>query len=248
MAAMSEKSTEKEVHILYEDENVLAVNKPAGLVVHSDGKTKEETLADWFISKYPEALDVGEPIVETSGNIIKRPGIVHRLDRDTSGVMLLAKNQKSFENLKSQFKDHKIEKKYHAFVLGKFKEKEGEVSRPIGRSSTDFRKWSAQRGARGELREALTLYKVLKENKGYSFIEVCPKTGRTHQIRVHMKAIDHPLLGDKLYSPKTMGRLGFGRTALHSQEVSFEGLDGEKNTVTAPYPPDFEEALPLLQS
>lgn len=228
--------------ILYEDQDVLTVNKPAGLVVHSDGKTKEKTLADWVVSKYPEVENVGEPIISLSGEVIKRPGIVHRLDRETSGVMLIAKNQKSFENLKKQFQEHKIEKKYEAFVWGKFKEKEGEVNRPIGRSKSDFRKWSAQRGARGGMREAITVYKVLVDNGHYSFLGLYPKTGRTHQIRVHMKAINHPLVGDSLYGPKKENDLGFKRTALHSKGVSFTGLDGIRHIVEAPYPEDFLNA------
>ncbi len=234
--------------ILYEDENVLVINKPVGLVVHGDGKTKEKTLADWVLLKYPETENVGEPTVLSSGEIIKRPGIVHRLDRETSGVMLVAKTQESFENLKNQFKNHEISKKYEAFVTGSFKEKEGVIDRPIGRSRSDFRKWSAQRGARGEMREAVTEYKVLQTNKEYSFLEVFPKTGRTHQIRVHMKAINHPLVGDSLYGGNKENSLGFARTALHSREVAFHDLSGLKHTIEAPYPDDFNEAMVLLQN
>lgn len=231
--------------ILYEDEDVLAVNKPAGLVVHSGTKTKGETLVDWLLEKYPGIKDVGEPGKDSEGKDILRSGIVHRLDRDTSGVMLVAKNQKSFENLKKQFQEHRIKKIYHAFVTGIFKEKEGSVDRPIGRSSSDFRKWSAQRGARGELREAKTKYKVLAEDedKNISLVELMPETGRTHQIRVHMKAINHPLLGDLLYAPKIENSLGFRRTALHSKEITFEGLDGETHVVGASYPEDFQSAI-----
>ncbi len=234
--------------ILYEDDNLLVINKPSGLVVHSDGRTEENTLADWVLKNYPETENVGEPIVKTSGEIIKRPGIVHRLDRDTSGVMLVAKNQDSFDDLKSQFKEHKIEKKYHAFVFGVFKEKSGVVDRPIGRSKKDFRMWSAQRGARGELREAVTHYKVLNDNKNYSLVELSPKTGRTHQIRVHMKAINHPLVGDSLYGGAKDNSLGFKRTALHSKEVIFHDLKGAEHSFEAPYPEDFSKAMVLLQN
>ena len=249
--------------ILYEDGDVLAIDKPSGLVVHSDGlpaqagKTKEETLVDWLIEKYPEMENVGEPVrVEAgskkhdkrSGERIFRPGIVHRLDRETSGVMLVAKNQKSFENLKRQFQNHEIVKKYEAFVFGRVKNNEGKIDRPIGRSSSDFRKWSAQRGARGEMREAQTDYRVISKNNEYSFLEIIPKTGRTHQIRVHMKAINYPLVGDSLYAPKKENSLGFERTALHSREVTFTGLDSTKHKVEAPYPEDFSRAIKLLQN
>ncbi len=234
--------------ILYEDKDVLVINKPSGLVVHSDGRTKEKTLADWVLEHYPETENVGEPIIKTDGEKILRPGIVHRLDRDTSGVMLVAKNQQTFESLKDQFKNHKIIKKYEAFVFGDVKDKEGVIDRPIARSKSDFRKWSAQRGSRGEPREAITKYKVISQNKDYSFLEVMPETGRTHQIRVHMKAINHPLLGDSLYAPNKENSLGFERTALHSKEVTFTELNGEKHTVSAPYPEDFQKATNLLQT
>lgn len=234
--------------ILYEDKEVIAINKPAGLVVHSDGKTREKTLADWIMEKYPEIKDVGEPGKTSTGEIVPRPGIVHRLDRETSGVMLVAKTKESFDNLKKQFQKHQIIKKYEAFVFGKVKSKEGVIDRPIGRSSQDFRKWSAQRGARGEMREAVTHYKVLLVGKDCSLVEAMPKTGRTHQIRVHFKAINYPLVGDSLYAPNHQSLLGFQRLALHSKEVTFKGLDKEKHTITAPYPEDFNKARTLLQS
>ena len=234
--------------ILYEDNDILAINKPAGLVVHSDGKTNEPNLVDWLLSKYPDIKNVGEPGRNAKGEQVLRSGIVHRLDRDTSGVMLVAKTQEAFESLKSQFQNHEIQKTYHAFLLGELKTDKGTIDRPIGRSSRDFRMWSAQRGARGELREAITDYKVLNRSNGYTFVEVSPKTGRTHQIRVHFKAINYPLVGDPLYAPTKENELGFGRTALHSYQAVFCGVDGENHTVVAPYPEDFSSALALLQS
>jgi 23S rRNA pseudouridine1911/1915/1917 synthase len=160
--------------------------------------------------------------------------------------MLVAKNQKSFENLKKQFQNHEIKKKYEAFVYGEVRGG-GVVNRPIGRSSSDFRKWSAQRGARGEMREAITEYKVLVKNKEYSLVELFPKTGRTHQIRVHMKAVNHPLVSDSLYAPNRGMSLGFNRVALHSREITFKGLDGVVHSVTAPYPEDFEKAKKTIE-
>ena len=234
--------------ILYEDENVVAINKPAGLVVHSDGKTIEPNLVDWLISQYPNIKDIGEPGRNAKGEEVLRSGIVHRLDRDTSGVMLVAKTHEVFENLKSQFQNHEIQKTYHAFLIGELKTDNGVIDRPIGRSSRDFRMWSAQRGARGELREAITEYKVLNRKDGYTFVEVAPKTGRTHQIRVHFKAINYPLVGDPLYASTTENNLGFKRTALHSYQVTFRGLNEETHAVIAPYPEDFSRAVALLQS
>ncbi len=229
--------------ILYEDENILAINKPAGLVVHGDGKTKEPTLADWILKKYPDTKEVGEPGRDATGQTVYRPGIVHRLDRETSGVLLIAKTQKGFEHLKAQFQSHEIKKTYHAFVFGEMKGDAGTVDRPIGRSTKDFRMWSAQRGARGELREAVTDYEVVLRTKGYSFLHVFPKTGRTHQIRVHLKAIHYPLVADSLYAPQRGNDLGFKRLALHSYETTFRDVKGKSHTVTAPYPKDFKHAI-----
>ena len=240
------------VEILYEDKDILAINKPSGLVVHSDGKTAEKTLVDWIILKYPKIKKVGESWTTPSGEIIYRPGIVHRLDRETSGVMLVAKTQKGFENLKKQFQEHKIEKVYHAFTYGEMKNDSGTIDRPIARSKKDFRMWSAQRGARGEPREAITDYKVITRANGYSFVHVFPKTGRTHQIRVHFKAINYPLVSDSLYAPKRKNerknRLGLERVALHSYGITFTDLKDKSHTVTAPYPGDFEKAFEILQT
>jgi len=232
--------------ILYEDENVMAINKPAGMLVHGDSNNKDNTLVDWLLSKYPKIKNVGESGRDSNGKEIERSGIVHRLDRETSGVMLVAKTQKSFESLKKQFQGHKIKKIYHAFVFGEIKNDKGIIDRPIGRSSKDFRLKSAQRGAKGEMRGAVTEYKVLARGKGYSFVEVSPKTGRTHQIRVHFKAISYPLVGDSLYAPNRENTLGFQRTALHSYQITFTDLKGKSHTIEVSYPEDFEKALKLF--
>ncbi len=233
---------------LFENKDVVVVNKPAGLVVHSDGKTKEPNLCDWILENYPASSQVGEPLVLKDGREINRPGIVHRLDRETSGVLIIAKNQKSFLNLKQQFKNREVKKIYKTFVWGVMKEDEGEINRPIGRSKKDFRLWSAQRGMRGKIREAITEYKVLQKNNEFSFLEINLKTGRTHQIRVHMKSFNHPVVGDKLYAPKRDFALGFERVALHAFSIEFLSLDGEKIKVEASSPADFEKALNLLRN
>lgn len=242
------------IPILFENDEVVVVNKPSGLIVHPDARTQGDSLSDWFIRHYPEAHYVGELQHTPSGEVIERFGIVHRLDRETSGVVILVKSQTSFLNIKSQFQNRTIEKMYNAFVFGHFKESEGEIDRPIGRSSKNFRLWSAQRGAKGTLREAVTLYKVLEQgrdtntNESLSYMEVCPKTGRTHQIRVHMKAINHQIVGDLLYAPTRPFVLGFERLALHARSITFNLLDKKKVTVEAPLPFDFEHALTSLRS
>lgn len=229
------------IEIIFEDNDILVINKPTGLVVHPDGKTEEPSVSEWFGNKYPDSADVGEPIVLKDGGEIKRPGIVHRLDRDTSGVMVLAKTQESFLELKEQFKERGVKKIYNAFVYGEMKEDDGVVDREIGRSSKDFRLWSAQRGARGKMREAVTEYTVLGKASGFSFVEFRPQTGRTHQIRVHAKAINYPIVCDSLYAPKRPCELGFKRTALHALQIELSHKGG-KVTYNAPLPEDFMSA------
>ena len=234
------------IKTIFENSEVLVINKPAGLVVHADGRTEEPNLCDWILKNYPKLKNVGEPLVLQNGTEIKRPGIVHRLDRETSGALIIAKTQKSFLNLKEQFQNKEIKKIYNTFVWGKMREEEGIIDRPIGKSSKDFRQWSAQRGARGVLREAITEYKVLESNGEFSYLEINLKTGRTHQIRVHMKAVNTPVVGDKLYAPKRDFALGFERVALHASLVEFSLIKGEKIKVEAKLPKDFKNALKLI--
>jgi len=235
------------IEILYEDENILAVNKPAGLAVHSDGKTKEYVLTDWVMENYPEIENVGEKAFY-DGKEIARPGIVHRLDRDTSGVIVVAKNQDTFLHLKKQFQERSVKKTYYAFVYGQMKDSKGVIDRPIGRSSKDFRQWSAQRGARGVMREATTEYEVMEHKTEASYIKLMPKTGRTHQLRVHMKAVNHPIVCDKLYAPKRECLLGFERLALHASYIGFDLPDGLRIKIEAPLPEDFAMALAVLRN
>lgn len=241
---------EQDIKILFENNEVLAMAKPAGLVVHPDGRTKERTVADWVLDKYPGVRGVGETINLTSGGVIEKWGIVHRIDRDTSGVLLIAKTQESFLNLKKQFQERTIKKTYRTIAHGFFKEKAGIIDKPIGRSTTDFRKRSAERGARGDLRDAVTDYRVLGEGETHglklSYLEVKPHTGRTHQIRVHLKAVSHPILCDKLYAPKLPCLPGLGRVALHAYEIVFNLEDGSQKHVTSPLPGDFRGALAEL--
>lgn len=234
-------------NILYEDKDILAINKPAGLVVHGDGKTVEPSVSEWLVAKYPEVKGVGEKLGE-----IERPGIVHRIDRDTSGVLVLAKTAEGHEEMKRQFKEREVDKVYETFVYGKLKEDHGTIKLPIGKSNSDFRKWSAERGAKGVKRDALTYYQVLGRlpaqagGEGVTFIEAKPKTGRTHQIRVHFKALHHPVVSDKLYAHQKESLLGFNRLALHAKSLTFKDLKGETHTVVAPYPEDFKHAMDTM--
>lgn len=248
-----------QIDVLYEDENFLAVDKPAGISVHtSPGNKDERTIADWILENRPEIEGVGEDMeIEYKGEMvtIQRPGIVHRLDRDTSGVLLIAKNETTFNFLKRQFKKRNIQKIYHTFVYGEVKDPSaslrtggrGIINAPIGRSPKDIRMWTAGRGAKGEAREALTEYIVLKRfnyhNDVFSFLEIYPKTGRTHQIRVHLRYINHPVVSDPLYSGSNEKALGFLRTALHAKKISFKDRDGRDISIEASYPKDFQNII-----
>jgi len=258
LAYIGEMSNQRipEVEIVYEDENCLAVNKPAGIMVHSDGRAKGPFLTDWIIKHYPKALNVGDPMKDKEGNPVDRSGVVHRLDRETSGVLLIAKTAAGHASLKKQFQARTIAKKYIAYVWGEIEENFGLIDRPIGRSSSDFRKYSAQRGAKGVMRVAETYWTrkavgTWKDEQGkvekFTFVEAEPKTGRTHQIRVHLNAINHPVVGDILYAPKRPMALGFKRLALHSNTIEFDTLEGKRVKVVAPIPEDFVEASKALE-
>ena len=246
--------TDLSKNILYEDDHILVINKPAGLIVHPvpqlagygaspDGRTKEPSVSEWFGEKYPEAKDVGENLGD-----MERPGVVHRIDRDTSGVLLLVKTKLGHQILKEQFQKREVEKIYHLFVYGNLKDNQGTINLPIARSLSNFRKWSAQRGTRGEKREAITYFRVLKRNskEGVTFLEAKPKTGRTHQIRVHFKALHHPVVCDKIYAPNKPCLLGFDRLALHARTIIFKDVSGTKHAVSAEYPEDFVNAMDIF--
>ena len=235
------------IKILYEDKDILAIDKPAGISVHGDGRNDVETLADLILKEYPEMKDVGEPMeIEVNGEIKKiyRPGIVHRLDKDTSGVLLLARNQNAYEFLKKQFQNREIKKTYTALVSGHMKNDIGVIDASIGRSPSDPRKRIASRGKSGKLREAVTEYKVLErieiDGEKYTWVEVYPKTGRTHQIRVHMKFLNHPVVCDKLYSPGKIYPKSIYRLALHAKSIEFKNLAGENIKIEAPIPEDLK--------
>lgn len=241
--------------IIYEDSDIVAVNKPAGLLVHGAMGTSQKTLTDWMIENVPEVKNIGdEPEI--------RPGIVHRLDRETSGVLLAVKNQKTFEYLKNLFQKRKIKKKYIALVAGDIPLPSGKrnvIDLPIGRSAKDFRKRASGAKLAGKIREALTEYEVLERfpgpacrQAGYTLVAAYPKTGRTHQIRVHFKAIGHPIVCDKLYGFKKAdmeARCPFGlkRHFLHAAAIDFVLPSGARIKLEADLPDDLKSALEMLR-
>jgi len=234
------------IQIVYEDENLIAVNKPAGLIVHPDGKTKEPSLTEWLAKTYPETNSVGGSSVLASGGEVQRNGLLHRIDRETSGLILVARNQPAFDFFQKQFIDRKVKKVYQAFVMGTFKEKEGTIAEKIGRNRKDFRKWATGKNTRGRLRDAETNFKCLLSAKGFSFLELSPKTGRTHQLRVHLEAVGFPIVCDKLYGPPDGCGLGFSRLALHASAIQIHLLDGRETILKAPYPEDFQRAVEMI--
>ena len=221
--------------IIYEDENVLALNKPAGLLVHADGQGGE-TFVDWLRVNVPEVAGVGDKPEE-------RPGIVHRLDRDTSGVILVARNQAYFLYLKQLFQSRAIKKTYIALVYGVPRERQGIIDSPIS-----LKPGTTKRTVHGGkmTKPAVTEYSVLRDLGKYALLEVRPKTGRTHQIRVHLASIGHPIVGDRLYGPKRP-QVEAPRQMLHAGSLELELRPGHRIRLQADPPEDFQELLQKLE-
>lgn len=264
-----------EPSIIYEDKNFLAVNKPAGWLTHQTGhgEANAPALTDWLLKRYPEIEGVGEPPVGGQANL--RPGIVHRLDKDTSGIILVPRNQKYFSYLKSLFKERRIKKTYLALVWGTPKEKTGKIDAAIGIKSGTIRRAV---GSEKMSKPAVTDYRILKTYKNeagnfFALLEVSPLTGRTHQIRVHLKHIGHPIVGDPIYgrkSEKLRRELRQNRRSsvgaptgtptvpsgnaseerplmLHAEAVEFEIEPGRKIKLVADPPEEFARVLSGLR-
>jgi len=224
------------IPVLFEDDDLLIIMKPAGIQMHPAGKDMEGTVANWIASTRPEMLSVGDDP--------SRPGIVHRLDRNTSGVVVLAKNKESFRMLQNLFRSRRIRKTYLALVTGNVAEKTGVIKYPLGNRTGTLRRLAIMDGScpRGA-RSAITEYRLKTRYTKYDLLEVSPKTGRTHQIRAHFAAIGHPVLGDRLYGGRRMKRAGMPeRQLLHAASIAFL-FDGENRSFEAPLPSDFIEFL-----
>ncbi len=236
-----------QIKIIYEDEDILILDKPSGLLTHpKNWNDKSESVISWLLKNRPLVKDVGDPSTG-SGQANLRPGIVHRLDKETSGLLLIAKNQKSFEYLKELFQKREIIKTYIALVNGQLKNKKGVIETPLGKLGT---KQTTRIQGKHELKEksAITKYGVLKEYTDYSLLEVTPKTGRTHQIRVHLKSIGHPVVCDPLYAGKKLiCPPELNRLFLHAQKLSFVSPASESLTVETDLPPDLDNFLKILR-
>lgn len=196
------------IDIVYEDDDLLIINKPQDMVVHPAPGNYTGTLVNGLLYHCKEGLS------GINGEI--RPGIVHRIDKDTSGVLMIAKNDKTHLSLSEKLKDHDITRRYHAVVYGRFKEDEGVIEKPIARCSKDRKKMAIV----ADGRYAKTSYKVLERFKDYTYVELTLYTGRTHQIRVHMTSIGHPLLGDPVYGNKKHP-FGLDKQMLHAKVLGF---------------------------
>ncbi|MBI5786948.1 MAG: RluA family pseudouridine synthase [Candidatus Niyogibacteria bacterium] len=229
-----------ELDIIYKDKDILVLNKPAGIVVHPDKNHAEDTLIQAVVKKYPEVKGVGEDQA--------RPGVVHRLDKDTSGILVVACSQNAFDYLKSVFQKREIKKTYLVLVSGIVKDDSGVIDFPIGRSRKDSRRRIAGKGASGKLREAKTEYKVVKRFRDFTLLEARPLTGRTHQIRAHFAAISRPVACDRIYGGKNPAcPAGLNRQFLHAWKLEFVSPSGAKMSFEADLPEDLEKVLEELK-
>ncbi len=236
------------LEILYEDEAIIVVNKPPHRVVHPAPGHTDDTLVNALLAHTPHLASMGGP---------RRPGIVHRLDKGTSGVLVVAKTDEAYLALTRQFKERLVKKTYHALVYGQMDEERGTIEHAIARSARDRKKMAVARVPGGG-REAVTDWKVKRAYSGLSFLELSPRTGRTHQLRVHLSALGHPIVGDPVYGRRrwpTTGVLAplakevkkLGRQALHASRITFfHPLSQAKMTIKAPFPGDLKDLLKKL--
>jgi len=231
--------TQEKLRIVFQNQDILIIEKPAGISMHPKESAKprnEVTILDILIKTFPEVKEIGE----------ERPGIVHRLDKDTSGLVIIAKNKKSSDYLQEAFRERKIKKVYKALVWGRLEPEEGAIDAPVGRNPKQRSKMAVVPSGQG--REAFTEYSVLgyfSSNKDtYSLVLVNPLTGRTHQIRTHFASIGHPIVGDRLYGPQ---KGSLDRQFLHAVSLSFKLPSGEYREFKSQLPPDLKSFLDNLK-
>lgn len=232
------EAEEMDLDILYEDSDIILINKPKGMVVHPAAGHYSGTLVNGLMAHCKDEL---------SGiNGVMRPGIVHRIDMDTTGVLIACKNDKAHNAIAEQLKVHSITRKYYAIVHGVLKEDTGTVNAPIGRHPVDRKKMSINEK---NGKEAVTHYRVLRRFRRFTFVECQLETGRTHQIRVHMASIGHPLLGDQVYGPAKVPFSGLQGQTLHAGVLGIiHPSTGEYMEFTAPLPDYFEAVLKKLET
>jgi 23S rRNA pseudouridine1911/1915/1917 synthase len=233
--------------IIHEEEDYLVINKPAGLPVHGAEHMKEKTLADELMDKYPNIAKVGEDPY--------RPGIVHRLDKQVSGLLLIAKNNKCFESFKEQFQKRTIKKTYIGLVYGRVSKDEDLINFPIQRSAKGHKMAALPATVKGSANEAgrraETEFIIKQKFINYTLLEIVIKTGRTHQIRVHMSAYGHPLVGDDLYGTRKTkiknDKLGLGRIFLTASKLEFDDLQGKRRKFEIDLPEELSKFLEKIK-
>jgi 23S rRNA pseudouridine1911/1915/1917 synthase len=254
-----------DVPILFEDDALVVINKPPGVVVNRAESVKDQTLQDWatehiqFSSEQvilPKVQDDTKPVYDINKEFTDRSGIVHRIDKETSGILLIAKSAQTFSNLKDQFMNHTIQKIYQAIIHDRLPSPEGEINVPIDRLPWNKEQFGVVPGGK----ESITHYKVLetferKVKKGkevYQLVECYPKTGRTHQIRVHLKYLNRPILGDYLYAGRKTARddrTWVPRVMLHAYQIVFSHpISHEEMTINAPLPEDMQTVITTLKN
>ena len=227
------------LEVIYEDADLVAINKPAGLTVHkTSANDQQTTLADLAVERWAQMQSVGEDPL--------RPGIVHRLDRDTSGIILLAKTQSAFKYLKNLFQEHLVKKTYLALVNGSPHEPFGTIDAPVARIGA---KTTTQIHGTRDLveRSAVTDYKTSLRFKDYTLLECMPRTGRTHQIRAHLKMLGCPIVGDPLYASGKSSPLGLDRPFLHAWKLELTLPSGTAMSLEADLPNDLQKTLDMLE-
>jgi 23S rRNA pseudouridine1911/1915/1917 synthase len=248
-----------EIKVIYEDDDILVLNKPSGMIVNKADTTRNEfTVQDWLESQ----ADGKWRVADRESDFYKRAGIVHRIDKETSGILVVAKNIESFQNLQAQFKERKVEKSYVALAHGKVQPEVGEISVPVGRLPWNRKRFGVLAGGK----EAVTKYQVLgikylvsgNQEEALTLLELYPKTGRTHQIRVHLKYINHPIFGDELYAGRKTSRddrVILQRFFLHAKKISFFHPKTASNAASqgrvefeAPLPQELQTVLDSLKS
>lgn len=227
------------LNVVFEDNDFLVINKQSGIAVHPAQSNPDRTLVNGILARYPKIASVGDDSF--------RPGIVHRLDKDVSGLIVVAKTQQAFLHLKELFQKRAVHKKYLALVHGKLNQSEGKIESNIGRSKRHPHRMSIKQG--GQEKDALTYFRVLKEYEHYTLLEIETKTGRTHQIRVHLHSLGNPIAGDKIYQIKSIKPAKeLNRIFLHAGSIQFTGISGEVKKFSADFPEELEDFLLKLKN
>lgn len=227
------------IPVIFEDSNILVINKPSGLVVHPFDFGDEYTLLNFLHEKYAEMFEIKNEIILQDKRVVPLGGIVHKLDRETSGVMVIAKNKRTFDELQKQFLEHITTKEYIALVEGMVEEKHFVIDTPLGREKKSYKQTTIKEKMRGVGNQAITEVTVLEadKNKNTTRVQLLPKTGRTHQLRAHMASIGHPIIGDIAYG----STIPSPRIMLHAKRLSFN-LNGQDYNFETKVPPFFEKA------